>query len=110
LAVIRVANNKFRLEYPIGTVKYETPHDIRDLRISPDGTRVAFIDPHGGDYDIVVVGTGAPDPIARGWSHGANGLAWSPDGKEIWITGTDTGAPPSLYAIPLEGEPRLVSR
>ena len=111
LAIIRFANNKFRLEYPIGTVKYETPHDIRDLRVSPDGTRVAFIDPHGDQYDVVVAGSGAaPDPIARGWSHGATGLAWSPDGKEIWITGTDTGAPPSLYAIPLEGEPRLVNR
>ncbi|HEX7421577.1 MAG TPA: hypothetical protein VF505_16925, partial [Thermoanaerobaculia bacterium] len=110
LAIIRVANNKFRVEYPLGTVKYETPHDIRDLRVSPDGTKVAFIDPYGDQNDVVVVGSGQPDPIARGWSHGATGLAWAPDGKEIWITGTDSGAPPSLFAVPIEGEPRLVSR
>ncbi|HEX9160508.1 MAG TPA: hypothetical protein VF980_02275 [Thermoanaerobaculia bacterium] len=110
LAIIRVANNKFRLEYPIGTVKYETPHDIRDLRVSPDGSRVAFIDPHGGAADVVVVGNGQPDPIARGWSHGATGLAWSPDGKEIWITGTDSGAPPALYAVSVTGDERLVDR
>jgi eukaryotic-like serine/threonine-protein kinase len=112
LAIIRSVNNKYRVEYPVQTVRYETPHDIRDLRVSPDGTRVAFIDPYGEQNDIVIVGpSGGPDPIARGWSHGANGLAWSPDGKEIWITGTDTGAPPALYAVSLDGEPpRVMSR
>ncbi len=110
LAIIRFAKNQFRLEYPIGTVKYETPRDIRDLRVSPDGTRVAFLEPHGGAMDLVVVTGTSPETIARGWSHGATGLAWSPNGKEIWITGTDTGSPPSLYAVPLEGETRLVSR
>ena len=111
LAIIRLANNKYRIEYPVSTVKYETPHDIRDLRVSPDGSRVAFIDPYGGQNDVVIIAAGGgPEPIARGWSHGANGLAWSPDGNEIWITGTDTGAPPALYAVPLNGEPRLIDR
>ena len=111
LAAIRFANGKFKLEYPIGKVLYETPHDIRDLRVSPDGKTVAFIEPYGNANDIVIVdANGRPDPIARGWSHGATGLAWAQDGKEIWITGTDTGAPPSLYAVALNGDWRLVSR
>jgi hypothetical protein len=110
LAVIRFARNSWRVEYPVGNIKYQTLHYVRDMRISPDGTRVAFIEPHGGEYDIVVTGPDGTQPIARGWSRGVNGLAWSPDGKEVWITGTSTSAPPSLYAIPLEGEPRLVSR
>src|SRR5262249_44915165 len=35
----------------------------------------------------------------------------STDGKEIWITGTDTPAPPALYAVNADtGDVRLVSR
>ena len=49
--------------------------------------------------------------MARGWRHGVSGMAWSTDGKEIWITGTDTPAPPALYAINVDtGDVRLVSR
>ncbi|HSP35368.1 MAG TPA: serine/threonine-protein kinase [Thermoanaerobaculia bacterium] len=110
LAAIRVVNGKYRVEYPVGNVKYETLHDLRGLRVAPDGSRVAFIDPHDGAYDIVTIAGGKAEAVARGWSHGANGLAWSRDSKEIWITGTDSGAPPALYAVPLDGEPRVVSR
>jgi serine/threonine protein kinase len=111
LAIIRQYGDKFRLEYPIGTSLYETPHDIRDARISPDGNRIAFIEPLGGENAIAVVESGsAPVTIAHGWSRGASGLAWRPDGKEIWFTGTATSAPPALYAVTLDGDTRLVSR
>ena len=110
LAVIRAVGNGYRLEYPIGKIKYSTPHYIREIRVSPDGSRVAFIEPHGGANDIVVVSESRPESIARGWSHGATGLSWSPDGNEIWITATNTSAPPSLWAVSLKGERRLVSR
>jgi serine/threonine protein kinase len=111
LAVIREVGGKYRLEYPSGRLRYETPHYIREPRISPDGKRIAFIEPHGGENDVVVIEEGAASAIARGWSHGVNGLAWRPDGKEVWISGTSTAAPPAIYAVPLEGaEPRLVAR
>ncbi len=110
LALIRVNNGKYRVEYPLGKVRYETPHQLREVRVSPDGTRVAFLEPHGGETDVVVVSDAAPESIARGWSHGANGLAWTPDGSELWITGTSTSAPPSLYAVKLNGDTRLVDR
>jgi hypothetical protein len=110
LGIIRQVRNRWRLESPIGTVKYETQHDIRDLRISPDGKSIAFIEPHGGANDLVIIRDGAPDPIARGWNNGATGLAWSPDGRELWISGTDTSDPPSLQAVALTGEKRLISR
>ena len=113
LAIIREIPGKFRIEYPVSTVLYESPHAMRDLRISPDGGRIAFLEQYGGQSDVVVLDrkTRTPSPIARGWAHGANGLAWSAEGKEIWITGTDTGAPPAVYAINVDtGEKRLVSR
>ncbi|HUP49845.1 MAG TPA: serine/threonine-protein kinase [Thermoanaerobaculia bacterium] len=110
MAVIRAEGPRFRLEFPIGKTRYDTPHYIRDVRISPDGTQVAFLEPHGGATDLVLVGEGDPEPIARGWSRGANGLAWAPGGREIWITGTETSAPPALWAVTLSGDRRLVSR
>ena len=113
LAIIRVTGGKYRLEYPLGNVRYEAPHELRNVRVSPDGKRLAFIEPHGEKYDIALLDKDARTPvsIARGWDHGATGLAWRPDQKEVWITGTESGAPPALYAVDAaSGETRLVNR
>jgi WD40 repeat protein len=113
LAIIRMDKGKYRIESPIGTIRYETPHQLRDIRVSPDGNRFAFLEPYGDKSDVVVLekNSRTPTAIARGWEHGANGLSWTPNGKELWLTGTDTGAPPSLYAVKADtGETRLVSR
>jgi len=112
LTAIRSGNGTFRIEAPIGRVRYETPHALRDVRVAPDG-RIAFIESYGGKNDVSILDTKSAKPvsIARGWGHGATGLAWAPGGNEIWITATDTGAPPSLYAISIEsGDTRLVNR
>ena len=112
LAVIRYGNGKYRIEYPIGTVRYETPHYIHDLRVAPDG-RMAFIEPHNDENDLVVSDTNQrnPQPVARGWDHGANGLVWAPGGKELWISGTDSAAPPAVYGVNIEtGDIRPISR
>lgn len=110
LAIIRAVGPRFRVEYPIGKSLYETPHYIRDVRVAPDGKTVAFLEPHGGAMDVVMIEDGQPAPVARGWSRGANGLAWSPDGSELWVSGTETAAPPSLWAVSLSGDVRLVNR
>ncbi|HVR38509.1 MAG TPA: hypothetical protein VMU84_05385, partial [Thermoanaerobaculia bacterium] len=110
LAVIRVVGGKHRVEFPIGSVLYDTTHSLRDVRVSPDGTKVAFVEQISGENFIEVIEKSGPSPIARGWARGATGIAWSPDGKEIWITGTATSAPPALYAVTLDGESRMISR
>ncbi|HEX9984274.1 MAG TPA: protein kinase [Thermoanaerobaculia bacterium] len=110
LAIIRAAGGKYRLESPIGNVRYETLHYIRDVRVAPDG-RIAFLEPLRGEYHVVVIEPGEqPSPIASGWSRGATGLAWAPGGHELWLTGTASGSPPSLYAVSLDGQSRLVTR
>ncbi|HEX7831197.1 MAG TPA: protein kinase, partial [Thermoanaerobaculia bacterium] len=111
LAIIRQQGDKTRIEYPIGTVRYETPHYVRDIRISPDGKRLAILEPSRGEFDLAIVDQGAPVTIARGWARGATGLAWSPDGNEIWVSGTSSSAPPALYAVNVhDGVIRLVTR
>ena len=50
LAVARQAGTRCRLEYPIGTVIHEAAGWINNVRVSPDGELVAFIDhPQRGD-------------------------------------------------------------
>ena len=111
LAVIRLVGGKTRVEYPLGTVKYESAHEVRQVRVSPDGARLAILERTQGAYDVAIISNGAPEPIARGWSYGATGLAWSPDGTQLYVSGTNTTAPPSLYAIAVStGAIRLVTR
>jgi len=112
LAAIRSSNGKYIIESPLGRVRYETLHQLHDLRVAADG-RIAFVESYGGQDDVVILGAaaGKPEPVARGWRHGVNGMSWSPNGKEVWITGTDSPAPPALYAVNVgTGEVRLVTR
>lgn len=112
LTAIVGGNGTFRIESPTGRVRYETPHALRDIRVASDG-RIAFIESYTGKNDVSILEPKSAKPvsIARGWSHGATGLAWAPGGKDIWITATDTGAPPALYAVNVEtGDTRLVNR
>src|SRR5258706_12837742 len=113
LAIIRAGAGNYRVEYPIGSVRYESPHALRQIRLSPDGNRIAFVEPETDAIEIAVVDRNGSKPvtIARGFEHGVNGMAWAPGAKEIWITGTATAAPPSLYSVNVDTlELRLVSR
>jgi serine/threonine protein kinase/Tol biopolymer transport system component len=113
LAVVRALGGKFRLEYPIGTVLYETEKRPPMMpRVSTDGKLVAFFDfdVEVGDYALCVVGPNHPRQVlSRGWrSIGA--LNWSPDNREVWFSGGQPGGDPALYAVTLSGAQRLVSQ
>ena len=111
LAVVRMVNGKTRIEYPIGTVQYESALFVRDVRVSPDGKRLAVLEPFRGENNLTLVENGKATTLARGWARGATALAWAPDGQEIWVSGTSTTAPPSLYAVNVaDGTMRLASR
>ena len=111
LTVVRRVAGKVRLEYPLGKVLYETPGWVSHARISPDGSLVAFINhPYIGDDGGAVMtidATGNKKTISNQYSS-AQGLAWHPDGKEVWFTGTTTGANRQLRAASLTGKDRLV--
>jgi serine/threonine protein kinase len=113
LAIIRAGAGTYRIESPIGSMRYETAHTLRQLRLSPDGSRIAFVELETDAIEIAILDHNAAKPVtvARGFEHGVNGLAWSPNAKELWVTGTATAGPPSLFAINVDTlDQRLVSR
>jgi serine/threonine protein kinase/Tol biopolymer transport system component len=113
LAVVRAVSGKFRLEYPVGTVLYETERRPPMMpRVSADGKLVAFFDfdVEVGDYALCVVGLGHPrQALSRGW-RAIGALNWSPDNREVWFSGGQPGSDPALYAVTLTGTQRLVSQ
>jgi eukaryotic-like serine/threonine-protein kinase len=110
-AVVRATDGRARLEFPIGTSLYEAVN-ITHPRIAPDGSRVAFIE-HPVLRDdrgsvVVVDRKGQAKRLADGWAS-AEGLAWRPDGREVWFTATRQGAENALHAVRLDGRVRLLA-
>jgi len=113
LAVVRDLAGRNRLEFPVGKVLYETGGWIGHPRVSPAGDMIAFIDhPVQGD-DAGSIATvdmqGKKHTITSEWFT-AQGLAWSPDGKEVWFTASKSGTDRTLYATTLGGDSRIVAR
>jgi hypothetical protein len=104
LAVLRHTRGRFRLEYPLGTTLHEAPHRLPWLRVSPDGSAVAFFEPElDGGWSVVEVSrTGERRVLSADWSDWWN-LAWSPDGEEVWFGAARTGVAASLYAVDRHG-------
>jgi eukaryotic-like serine/threonine-protein kinase len=113
LAISYHAQGKARLEFPIGTLRYESATWISHVRVAPKGGMVAFIehdDPIGDGGAVRVVGTNLNLQLTRVYES-AQGLAWSPTGAEIWYTAADTGTSArSLHAVDLAGHDRTLYR
>jgi serine/threonine protein kinase/Tol biopolymer transport system component len=113
LAVSHVVDGKFRVEFPIGKVVYETTGWVSHVSVSPDGTRVAILDqPIVGDDRggvSIIDGTGARKQIPVE-CESAQGIAWTPSGKEVWFTCASKGLWRSLLAATPEGVVRTVLR
>jgi Tol biopolymer transport system component len=62
----------------------------------------------GGSVAVVDL-RGKVTTLSTGWVS-AEGLAWSPNGKEVWFTATKTGVSRALYAVNLAGRERLLVR
>ncbi len=115
LAVVREVGKRQRLEFPLGKVVFETDGWVGHPRISPDGTRVAFLEhPAYGNDDGFVSTASREGRVTRvtGEWQGAQGLAWSRNGKEIWFTGGNesatNGSRYQLWAVAPGRKPRLV--
>src|SRR6185503_2766373 len=111
LAIVRSNNEgQYQIEYPIETVLYKAPGAIGALRVSPDGKMVAFVDrPTLGDTGgsiMAVNREGQTRTLSAGWTS-IGGIAWSPNGDEIWFSAGKKGVN-ALYADGITGGERLV--
>jgi len=112
LAVAQVVQQRYRLEFPIGRVLYETDGWISHVRVSRDGNRVAFIDhPVSGDDlgAVCVIGRNGEKETLSADFASVTGLAWSSTGDEIWFSASEAGPNTSLYAVDLSRRQRLVT-
>ena len=113
LAIVRDVNGRNRLEYPPGKVLYESGGWIANPRFSPKGDHIAFVDhPIQGDDggSVAVLDLNGKHKILSPDWYTVQGLAWSPDGKEVWFTSSKAGIDRSLSAVSLDGRERLVTR
>jgi serine/threonine protein kinase len=113
LAIVHQVDGRKQLEFPMGKMLYQADGWIGNPRVGPDGKIVAFVDhpqqrDDGGSLAVVDM-AGKKTMLSDGWDS-IQGLAWSPDGKEIWFTATRTGGDRSLYAATLAGKVRLLAR
>jgi len=104
-----------RLEFPMGRVLLEATGTgwTGDLKISPKGDYVAFMDHFyaGDDGSVAVVDLEGRKKTLTGNFSTLQGLAWSPNGKEIWFTGAaEGGTERRLYAVTLSGAMRVVAQ
>jgi WD40 repeat protein len=113
LAVTRGTDGKSRLEYPLGKTLLETNRPMSYARLSPDGEWIALCE--GGDeatVEVVRVSDGQRRFLSGGWWAASMGLAWTPDGREIWFTPQKQirDSSPPLMAVDLSGKLREVLR
>ena len=84
LAVIHEVNGQDQLEYPVGRVRYRASGYLSDVRVSPDGQRIAFNEhPEKGDDRgvVAVVDLKGAHKILTPQYPAIEGLAWTSGGK-----------------------------
>jgi eukaryotic-like serine/threonine-protein kinase len=112
LAVVRRTGGEDRLEMPPGRVLAKTSGWIANIRVSADGRRIAFTE-HAVTYDArgcvgVVDAAGRKRTLTREFPN-VLGLAWSPDGREIWFSAAAAGIRQGLFAVTPAGRFRTVA-
>jgi Tol biopolymer transport system component len=112
IAIIHEVDGRDRLEFPIGKVLVESGGYVSDLHFSPQGDRIAYME-HPSRYDdrggVCVVDLGGKvTKLADGYS-GEEGLAWSPDGREVLYSASTRGTTSSVWGVSPGKPPRVVT-
>jgi Tol biopolymer transport system component len=113
LAVVRRSGGEDRLELPPGQVLIKTSGWFGDVRVSPDGRRIAFTDHSVLNDDrgsvAIVDAVGQKTALTSEFAS-VQGLAWSRDGREIWFSAQAKSVRRDLFAVTLEGRLRSIAR
>ena len=111
LAIARRVDGQMRVELPPDNVLYQTPADINNLRVSPRGDQIAFVEyPRTNDDrgDLVIVDSDRRKVTLAAGFDSIQGVAWAPHTTEIWFAASRGTGPRVLRAITLEGVERVV--
>lgn len=100
------------LEFPLGTQIYQSNGWVSHVRFSPSGNFLAIDDhvPYGDDGRAVILDGHGNHKASSSFYTSVEGLAWAPDGKEVWFSAVPGGASRAIYALDLSGHERLIYR
>jgi hypothetical protein len=108
LCVARQTREGCRIELPPGQVLYASSSGLAFLRLAPTGSHVAFLE--GGQIVVVDRVTRERRVLVEKPPANFYGLAWAPDGREVWYTAGPTVGARDILAVDLHGHQRVVYR
>src|SRR5262249_15536349 len=93
LAVIRLLGAEERVEFPVGTVTYKTTNTRTHGGVPPGGPPLPRANPPaalGASVGSLVVldRAGTKRTLSQSWAD-IWGIAWRPDGREVWFTAAE---------------------
>ena len=100
-----------RIEYPVGTLLYESDGLLSLPRVSPDAKSVAFVELaalEASRGDICLIGADRRKRTLYGEALHLQGLCWK--GSELWFTAYADRGVTSLHAVTASGRQRLVAK
>src|SRR5205085_1446122 len=113
LAVVHQVAEQNQLEFPIGHSLYRTSGFISYPRVSPRGNLIAFFD-HPTNRDnrgsVAVIDLAGNKRVLCGEWANVQGLAWAPEGDEVWFTASKAGEALSLHAVTFSGRESIMLR
>ena len=112
-AIVHDVDGRSVLEFPEGHRIFDVGAYLAAPRISPNGKQIAFFEyaariGDSGSIETIDV-SGNRRILSENWTD-LTGLAWTPDGKELRVTGSRDGGTVRLYAVSLDGKLREMLR
>jgi len=113
LAVVHAVEGKYKLEYPIGRIVYETNGALGYLHLSPDGSLLAFVERFERSSTRgavrVVDRQGHQRALGPEFINVA-GTAWTPEGDGVAFAGATSGVRRWLNVAKLSGKVSALAR
>jgi hypothetical protein len=111
IAIIRKVGSRFRLEYPIGHLLYESADGLNSPRVSRSGELVAFWANESGRMALnIVTRTGSKRTLTTIKGGVGRYVVWSPADDEVWFSSSDSAWGYQLRAVSLSGNLRVLLR
>jgi len=109
LAIVRRVGLLNRLEYPPGKVLAETAGYLSDVRVSPRGDRIAYMEhfqPDDNRGRVVVVDLEGKVLVRSPESRGEEGLVWSAEGESVLFSAVFESGRYSIWSMAENGSIR----